>query len=472
MSEKPLSLQSTPVRLPVSSVVVLTALLLAPTAWAAPPVSSGASNAADATAAKDLPRAEPAEVGMSAERLARIGKHFQGYIDRGDAAGAAGMIARRGKIVWSEEWGHRDRETGEPMLEDTIHRIYSMSKPITSVALMTLYEEGRFALNDPVERYLPELADLEVWEEITDLETGKTTVKKGPAVRKPTILDLMRHTAGFSYGFFGDTEVDKAYRQAGLMFTDKDIKESIEKLGQMPLLFQPGTRWHYSVSVDVQGRLVEVISGQPFDEFLEDRLFKPLGMNDTSFIVPAAKLDRFAQLYAPKGTEYGNDAFLQQTQGKEIMPAPAASSRGFQEGATLFSGGGGLVSTSADYWRFCQMVLNGGELNGTRILSPKTVELMSRNHLSGMADVGSNGTASVFGRGGVGFGLGFSVITDINKTGEIGSNGTLSWGGAAGTGFFIDPEEELIGIFMVQILPHRTTMRQEFDQLVYQAIVE
>jgi CubicO group peptidase (beta-lactamase class C family) len=244
---------------------------------------------------------------------------------------------------------------------------------------------------------------------------------------------------------------------------DRDLADFTAKLGKIPLQYEPGTRWHYSVSVDVLGRLVEVVSGLTFDQFLEQRIFQPLQMNDTGFWVPADDLDRLAQLYSPKGTAQGAEAWLRSTDSNEIEVAQADASRNFIAKPGLFSGGGGLVSTASDYMRFCLMLLHGGELDGVRLLSPKSVELMSTDHL---------GDIPMGGRSGYGFGLGFAVALDQGDIGELGSEGEYNWGGAAGTRFWIDPEEELIGLYMVQILPHRTTLGSEFRNFVYQAIVE
>ncbi len=426
----------------------------------------------------DLPSAKPEDVGLSSERLARISDHMLDRVEDGTMVGGLGMIARNGKVVYSETWGQRDREAEKPMTMDTIFRIYSMTKPITSVAVMMLYEEGHFFLNDPVARYIPQLANLEVAKSTAggaapvvdgtraaaNMPDSEVTGETRKALRQPTIRDLLRHTAGFSYGVFGNTEVDQAYRDAGLLFTNPDLEDFVTKLGQIPLQYDPGTRWHYSVSVDVLGRLVEVVSGLSFGEFLEQRIFQPLQMNDTSFTVPSTKLDRLAVLYAPKGTEEGSSAFLNRTQSRELVVAGDVANRNYKEGATFQSGGGGLVSTASDYMRFAQMMLNGGELEGARILSTKSVEHMSRNHL-GTIQMG-------MGRSGSGFGLGFGVVLDAGVAGEIGSDGEYNWGGAAGTRFWIDPEENLIGVFMVQSLPHQTTLAGEFKTLTYQALTD
>lgn len=433
-----------------------------------------------AVSAREIPQTQPGRVGLDTERLARISRYMNQSVADGTMVGGLGMIARNGRLAYSETWGMMDREAQKPMSEDAIFRIYSMSKPITAVALMMLYEEGRFFLNDPVARYIPELANLQVARSTADgastriVSDGTQSMTIGAGdqnlmgqtrkpSRQPTIRDLLTHTAGFTYGVFGNTEVDQQYRQAGILISNPDLKDFVTKLGQIPLQYDPGTRWHYSVAVDIQGRLVEVLSGMRFGEFLQSRLFGPLDMHDTSFVVPADKVDRLAQLYTPEGTAEGADGFRSIGRGPLVV-APDSTSEGFMEGATFESGGGGLVSTARDYLRFSQMMLNGGELNGVRILSPKTVALMTTNHL-GDIQMG-------FSRTGVGFGLGFAVALDQGDIGEIGSPGEYNWGGAAGTRFWIDPKENLIGIFMVQSIPHRTRLGQTFKVLTYQAIVE
>ena len=429
--------------------------------------------------ARELRSIKPERAGISQERLDRITDHMNQAVKDGTMVGGLGMIARNGKVVYTETYGLADREENQPMTEDAIFRIYSMSKPITGVALMILYEEGKFFLNDPVARYIPELANLEVAISTADGNTkvasdgtNSRTIDAGDASkagktrkpkRQPTIRDLMRHTAGFTYGFFGNTEVDKMYREKEVM-GQKDLKAFVTELGQVPLQYEPGTRWHYSVSVDVQGRVVEAVSGMSFGEFLKKRLFTPLGMKDTGFIVPKDKLDRFAQIYSPEGTSEGSDLFLRRNTSTKLVRSPERIDEGYMEGATFEGGGGGMVSTARDYLRFSQMMLNGGELDGVRILSPKTVELMTTNHL-GDLPMG-------FGRTGVGFGLGFAVTLNQGDIGELGSTGEYNWGGAAGTKFWIDPQENLIGLFMVQSIPHRTRLGNEFKLLTYQSIIK
>ena len=431
--------------------------------------------------ARDLPTARPERMGMSPERLARLSEHMHRAVADGVMVGGLGVIARNGRVVYRETYGLADREAGKAMTDDAIFRIYSMSKPITGVAVMMLYEEGRFFLNDPVARYLPELSDLEVAVSTADGGDTRTssdgtvsrTEGEGEAAargetrkprRQPTIRDLLIHTAGFTYGAFGNTEVDRLYREAQLLSDGLTLEQFTTRLGDIPLQYEPGTRWHYSVAVDVQGRLVEAVSGLRFGEFLEQRIFAPLAMVDTSFVVPEAKWDRLAQIYSPKGTPEGIEAFLAANDSTELVVAADSVNAGYRPGAAFESGGGGLVSTADDYLRFAQMLLNGGELDGVRLLSPKTVELMTVNHL-GDVPMG-------FGGRGVGFGLGVAVALDPGETGELGSAGEYNWGGAAGTRFWVDPEEQLIGVFMVQSIPHRTRLGTEFKHLTYQAIVE
>ena len=395
-------------------------------------------------AGQGIPMGAPEEVGLSSERLQRISPVMRSYVDRGKLAGVMTMIARRGKVVHFEKFGHKDIAADKPMEFDTIFRIYSMTKPITSVAIMMLYEEGRFQLNDPVSKFIPEFKDLKVFKNET--EDG---IELAYTKREMTIRDLLTHTSGLTYGW-GDGPVDKMYQQAKLFDPKDTLKDAVGRLSRIPLLHQPGTTWEYSVSTDVLGYLVEVISGVSFDVFLEERIFKPLGMVDTGFSVPDEKVGRYAALYKPDD----------QT-GLEIVYTPplATGQRTF-----FFSGGGGLVSTASDYIRFSQMLLNGGELEGVRILGRKTVELMTMNHLPpGLHP---------FNQQGAGFGLGVRVITDVAETETVGSVGAFGLGGAASTVFWVDPEEELIGLLMTQLLANPYPFQQQFKVLTYQAIVD
>jgi CubicO group peptidase (beta-lactamase class C family) len=419
-----------------------------------------------AVAAGPLLTTKPEKVGLSPERLARIDRLMESYVEEGSLPGALGMIARRGRIAYFETWGMRDREAGAPMTPDTIFRVYSMTKPITSVAVMILFEEGHFRLKDPIGRFIPELADLEVMKESKDAKTGGTTVTTFKSKRQITIQDLLRHTAGLTYGFFGNTTVDRMYREAEILRRDETLAELVARLGELPLLYEPGTTWHYSVADDVLGRLVEVVSGMAFDQFLERRLFGPLGMKDSGFWVPPEKQHRFAQLYSPEGTEYDEEAFLRKGGDPHVVvPSDPRASERYLSRPTFLSGGGGMVSTASDYMRFCLMMLHGGELDGTRILSRKTVELIRADHLSGF-DMTSPRTGYTFG-------LGFAVAEDLGLTNALGSEGEYNWGGAAGTRFWIDPREKMVGVFMVQIIPH-SGLRYggEFRHLSYGAIAD
>jgi CubicO group peptidase (beta-lactamase class C family) len=396
-----------------------------------------------------LPTTTPEAVGMSAERLTRLHDAMQGLVDDGRLAGITTMIARHGQIADFHTYGYRDIEADDPMAEDDIFRIYSMSKPITGVALMMLYEEGKFRLGDPVRRYIPEFADLKV-----AASWGPGGPVLDDADHPMTIRELMTHTAGLAYGIGDPHPADRLYASEGVLDPSQTLKDMVDKLAELPLRQQPGTQWTYSIGVDVQGYLVEILSGQPFDEFLQERIFDPLGMVDTGFHVPSEDHGRFVQVYG-----YGEDRALI----APPAPDPADGPRGFLDPATFFSGGGGLVSTTMDYMRFCQMLLNGGELDGVRILSPTTVEMMSRNHLP--RDMGEYAP-------GVGWGLDFSVVLDPVEAGSV-SAGEYSWGGAAGTWFWIDPVEDLVFVGMIQQFGRgRPNIRSLAHRLTYQAITE
>lgn len=408
----------------------------------------------------DPPVVAPESVGLSSARLGYIRAAMNQHIADKKMAGGMGLIARRGKIAYQETWGMADVENGKPMQFDTIHRIYSMTKPITSVAVMMLYEEGKFQLNDPVAKYLPEFAKMQVAIEEKDPQTGQLVMKTTPAKRPITVRDLLRHTAGLTYGVFGDTLVDREYRKASIL-GNANLAEFVTKLAAIPLQYEPGTRWHYSVSVDVLGRLVEVLSGKSFDQFLQERIFTPLEMRDTGFVVPADKLSRFAKLYTP-------------TKEGPIKVSPVCSSRedciakfpnavpSLTQQMGMLSGGGGLTSTAYDYLRFSQMLLNQGVYDGKRLLSRKTIQLMSSDNLGTIPGMGP----------GQGFGLGFAVSKAPGEAGMLGSPGEFNWGGAAGTKFWIDPQEEMIGIFMIQLLPNTPDYGVEFRVLAYQAIAD
>lgn len=416
----------------------------------APVQQESAAVSTVAAPAQALERVAPEAVGMDSARLDRVTQAMQAFVDEGKLSGAVTMASRDNQIVHFESVGYRDIEAQAPMTPDTLFRIYSMTKPVTGVALMILYEEGKFKLSDPVETYLPELKDLQVFTG-TDADGNMITEAAGHPM---TIRELMNHTGGLSYGIFAQSPVDTAYVEAGLLDPNMTNAEFVAKLGQIPLKHQPGSRWEYSVSVDVQGYLVEVLSGQRFGEFLDERIFQPLGMSDTDFHVPEEKLNRFAQMYV-----YGPEG--------ELIPSEMFDGADFTVDMTFESGGGGLVSTANDYMRFSQMLLNGGELDGERILAPLTIELMRRDQ----TPAGLTGPMSGAGNGTV-FGLDFAVIQDPVEA-ESYSTGEYYWGGAAGTWFWIDPVEDVVFVGMIQQagqgLPDvRSTSRRLF----YQAILD
>lgn len=396
----------------------------------------------------------PEEVGFSSDRLRRLNKLMQGYVDDGKLSGIVTLLARNGEVFHHEAFGKMDLESGAQMDLDAIFRIYSMTKPISSAALMTLHEDGKFQLGDPVSAYIPELDDLTVctgW--------GHT----GPIIERQTnpitIQQLLSHTAGFSYGFFQDTPVDQMYRDVDILNRNTDLKAMVNQLAELPLAYQPGTQWRYSVATDVVGRLVEILSGQNFDNYLNGTIFEPLGMVDTGFYVSEEKLDRLASVYGPSDSG-------------QIIPADSPLLGDFGAAPARLSGGGGLVSTAEDYARFCQMMVGGGSLNGTRILGPKTVDLMTTSHLPPEIESFSIDGKSGFTRG-CGFGLGFCIVEDVASNGEAGSVGNHFWGGAASTVFWIDPVEDLYAILMAQFMPAgHYPIRSEFKTLVYQSLVE
>lgn len=375
----------------------------------------------------DLAEAVPEQVGVDSERLQRVTERMQELVDAGKLAGVVTMAARDSKIIHRSAVGYRDIAAGDPMSEDDIFRIYSMSKPITGVAMMMLYEEGKFRLADPVEKYIPEFKNLQVATGVDDAGNILTE----PADHPMTIRELMSHTGGLTYGVFSQSAVDSKYVELDMLDPDQTLQEFIDKLASVPLRQQPGTLWHYSVSVDVQGYLVEKLSGQKFSDFLEQRIFEPLGMTDTDFYVPPEKADRLAQVYG-----YGPGGALVPEEG-------FGGVNNYLEDQAFESGGGGLVGTAMDYLRFSQMLLNGGELDGVRLLSPLTVEIMHRNQMP--ATMGNG----VLGAGGTSFGLDFAIIEDPVEA-ESYSKGEYYWGGAAGTWFWVDPVEDVVFVGMIQ----------------------
>jgi len=393
----------------------------------------------------------PETAGFSSSRLERIDAHLSSYVEQGKLSGIVAAIARRGQLVYCQSFGQADREAGTPMARDTLLRIYSMSKPITSVALMMLYEQGRFLLNDPVSRYIPAFKHVKVLARQT--ETGYEVTEPE---REITILHLLTHTAGLSYGFEPELRyVDKLYQERLWEQQRRKPQQSLEgwmdALAGLPLAFQPGTAWNYSMATDVCGYLVQVLADKPFAEVLHDEIFEPLGMPDTAFYVPPNKVARFAANYGPVSEG-----------GIQVIDAPAKSE--YLDPGRVPSGGGGLVSTTDDYLRFAQMLLNKGELDGVRLLGRKTVEWMTVNHLPPGVHIWDDPTS--------GFGLGFGVTTSLSGR-NVGSVGRYGWGGAAGTHFWIDPQEALFGLFMIQIMPGgHYPIANEFEVLTYQALVD
>lgn len=408
-----------------------------------------------AAAAQDLPTAKPESVGLSSERLERISKTVQKDIDDKRIAGAVTLVLRHGQVAWFKAQGMQDREAGKPMKQDTIFRICSMSKPITTVAVMILYEEGHFLLEDPVSKYLPEFKNPKVL--VKPANGGEPYTI--PATREITIRDLLRHTSGLTYNW--NPDLGPMYKEAnvasGLLPFDGTIGDSVDRLAKLPLLFNPGDRWEYSLSVDVLGRLVEVVSGLPLDQFMRTRIFDPLGMKDTYFFPPDNKLDRLATAYTyypDKGLNRFPDTPITEGSFSYSADYPYRGPR------KLFSGGAGLNSTAADYARFCQMLLQGGKLGNTRILSRKSVELMTHDQL------GKIGTDQSFG-------LGFGIEGDRGPLTELGTPGSYNWGGFFYTAFSVDPKEEMIVIFMGQLHPTGDLeLDRQVHELAYQAIVD
>ncbi|MCZ6874299.1 MAG: serine hydrolase [bacterium] len=404
---------------------------------------------------------KPEDVGLSSQRLERIGAHLQSrYIDTGKVTGTLTLVARHGQIAYFEPQGHLEVECQRPMQRDTIFRIYSMSKPITTVGLMMLYEQGLLQLDDPVHRFIPSWKNLQVYRTGNHPDFDTVTPE-----RPMTVSDLMSHTSGLTYGFTERSNVDAAYRKLGVADRSKPgytLQDMVDALAQLPLEFSPGTRWNYSVSTDVLGYLVQVISGQRFDQYLHDHILQPLGMDDTGFTIAEAQLPRFACNYL-----HQSDDRLQ------LIDSPEESEYRKQ---SLFSGGGGLISTAEDYFRFTQMLLNGGELDGVRLLGRKTIQLMTMNHLPGGQDLTQLALPSGFSEtayAGVGFGLGFSVMLDPARTQILGSVGEYAWGGAASTAFWVDPVEQMLVIFMTQLMPSSSyPIRRELRALTYAALID
>ena len=404
--------------------------------------------------AQQLPTAKPESVGLSSERLERIATAVQRGIDDKEIAGAVTLVARRGKVAWLKAQGMMDREAGKPMQTDAIFRICSMSKAITSLAVMMLYEEGNFLLDDPVSKYIPEFKNPKV---LVKPASGPTYTI--PATKEITIRNLLTHTSGITYTWNGD--LGQMYKDAkvadGLLQYDGTIGDSVKHLAGLPLLFNPGERFEYSLGVDVLGYLVEVVSHKSFDEFLRTRIFEPLGMKDTYFFVPDQKANRVATAYtwyADKGLNRFPDAPIVEGTFSYSADYPTRGPK------KLYSGGAGLTSTAEDYARFCQLMLNGGKLGNTRLISRKSVELMTHDQLGKMSPDQS-------------FGLGFGINGVKDPLTELGSAGEYNWGGFFYTSFSIDPKEEMVTVFMAQVHPDPgPRLQQIFHALAYQAIID
>jgi len=397
-------------------------------------------------------------VGFSSERLARLHGLMQEMIDKKQEAGIVTLLARHGKVVDFRTYGQRDMEAGAPMSKDAIFRDFSMTKPVTGAAMMILYEEGKWLPSDPIAKFIPAFAHLKVFKGVD--ADGKMELED--PVHPPTMGELMTHTAGFTYGIFGNSPVDKMMGDKKV-WASRDLEEFVNKLATIPLLYQPGTRWVYSVSMDIEGYIIEKLSGQSLPDFARDHIFNPLGMKDAGFYVPADKRGRFAQLY------------ITGAHGELVAdPTGGGLSGLFTSQPTLPLGGGGMVSTIEDYYRFLQMLLNRGELDGTRILAPSSVTLMTSNHLRADLLADKFGIGAMTLRPGFGYGYTCAVAFDPLEANMSEGRGSFSWGGAAGTWFWVDPANDLIFIGMVQRMmgPASPNIETVSRSLVYQALVD
>lgn len=397
-----------------------------------------------------LPTATPESVGFSSERLARLNAGMDTVVDRGFAPGIATVVIRHGKIVATHTYGKTELGGGAPITQDAIWRMYSQTKPVTGVAMMMLYEEGKWGLEDPVTKYVPEFANLKVFKGLD--KDGKPILE--PVSRSATMREIMTHTAGFAYGLVADNYVDKAYRDSGLLGAPT-LAAAMKSASELPLAYQPGERWKYSIAVDIQGYIIEKLSGQTLPDFMQSRIFGPLKMVDTAFWVPEAKRARLVPLYTMN------------PRGGPIVPAEGFMVLPLDKIPTAPNGGGGLVSTMADFSRFGAMLANGGALDGARILAPSTIQLMTGNHLTeaqlALEPIGP----------GAGFGLDVAVIMDPAKAGTTASKGSYSWGGAAGTWFWVDPENDVVFLGFISVLGgSRYRLDERSAQLLYQALVD
>lgn len=419
---------------------------------------ASAQNTAVASATLNMTEVKPESVGFSSERLSRLHALMQETVDGKQEIGIVTLLARHGKIVDFRTYGQRDREAGEPMTKDAIFRDFSMTKPVTGVAMMILYEEGKWLPSDPIAKFIPEFAHLKVFKEMGP--DGKMVLED--PIHPPTMAELMTHTAGFTYGIFGNTPVDKMMGEKKV-WASHNLQEFVDNLATIPLLYQPGTKWVYSVSMDIEGYIIEKLSGQSLPDFVRDHIFSPLGMRDAGFYVPQNKRGHFAQLYVtgPHG---------------ELVADPTGGglSGAFAAQPTLPFGGGGMVSTTEDYYRFLQMLLNHGELDGKRILSPSSVALMTSNHLRPDLLADKFGIGAMTLRPGFGYGYTCAVAFDPLEANMSEGKGSFTWGGAAGTWFWADPTNDLVFIGMVQRMmgPKSPNIETVSRSLVYQALVD
>ncbi|MGA2807293.1 MAG: serine hydrolase domain-containing protein [Terracidiphilus sp.] len=406
----------------------------------------------------DLTVVKPETVGFSTERLDRLHALMQQAVDQKQIAGIVTILARHGKVIDYRTYGQRDMASASPMTKDVIFRDFSMTKPVTGVAMMILYEQGKWLPSDPIAKFIPEFAHLKVYKGV-DADGKMILVDPDHA---PTMRELMSHTAGFTYGFFGNTPVDTMYREAKI-FQSKNLQEMMDKLAKLPLLYQPGKGWTYSVSMDIEGYIVEKLSGQPLPVFMRNQIFTPLGMKDAGFYVPAEKRVRFTTLY--RGDAEGNLV---------ADPTGGGLSGDYAAEPTMPSGGGGMVSTAEDYYRFAQMLANGGELDGKRILAPSTVKLMSSNHVPANLLTGEFGIGRQTLRPGFGYGYNCAVVFDPPEANLPEGKGTFFWDGAAGTWFWIDPANDVVFIGMIQRMfgPGMPNLEYLSRSVVYQALVD
>lgn len=404
----------------------------------------------------DMTINKPETVGFSSERLEQLHKLMQRTVDQKEIAGVVTILARHGKVVDYRAYGQRDMASGAPMTKDVIFRDFSMTKPVTGVAMMILYEHGKWLPSDPIAKYIPEFAHLKVFKGM-DAEGKMILVDPDHA---PTMRELMTHTSGFTYGYFGNTPIDAMYRDAKIL-QSKNLQEMIDKLAKIPLLYQPGKGWTYSVSMDIQGYIVEKLSGQSLPDFMQKNIFAPLRMQDAGFFVPEEKQKRFATLYQT-GPQGG------------LIPNTGRLARDYETPPSMPSGGGGMVSTAEDYYRFAQMLLNGGELNGVRILGPATVHLMSSNHVPTNLLTGEFRIGQQVLRPGFGYGYDCAVVYDPAEANLIEGKGTFFWDGAAGTWFWIDPTNDIVFVGMIQreLVPESPNLEYLSRSVVYQALVD